>query len=401
MIQQGRFGISSLWGEDFIMISMTTYWQHFQESLVHLQSTHNDDDFADLMATANQLINIGLRIETLGITEIKGVSDQLGEKAKQFNNTVVYTEEKTYTFNLPKITNPASLVFAILYYQHLSNYQHVSYQGSISWFRQKVVDSVNQKKITTAIQAKAMLQEIRQYFQAQKMTVDEAVLLKSNEEPIKNYVLRILDICKIGKTPAKKETTEQIEPITPAQTTPLETSLITLKQKMAELNTLTETVKQRLTKYTLSRVVYTKLLNDWNRKWLITRGVYVLLSLMMNVKTVQRLNQAEAQLVLAEKELNQYLPKVTAESYLQDLKQQQDELLLTEQKIQAEIAEKTTVQEQKPLQPVQLPAPETPKAPSANQSEYFAFFKKHMPSRYTLQAIAVAGAAITVQTLIS
>lgn len=102
-----------------------------------------------------------------------------------------YNADQKYTFHLPRIATTKSLIFAILYYQHLGNYQNVSYQGSIHWFRQKVIDGVEEKKPSMSHKANAMLDAIRQYCQNQNITIDETLLLRNENESGKEYSTRI------------------------------------------------------------------------------------------------------------------------------------------------------------------------------------------------------------------
>ncbi|MBL7481286.1 hypothetical protein [Legionella bononiensis] len=177
------------------MISMTTYWQQYKDCIDSLpaDSTGNEE-YSRQIATANKLIAIGLTIEKLGITEIKQVVNSLHTIAKDFNHQVVYkAPDKEYKFSLPKITNPKSLIFAILYFQHLSNYAEVSYQGSINFFMKGFVTSaVNDKKKPTANQANAMLVEIKNYCQSQNIELDETQLLNKNKEAANDYVSRLV-----------------------------------------------------------------------------------------------------------------------------------------------------------------------------------------------------------------
>ncbi|HFD2240037.1 TPA: hypothetical protein ACF2PS_002991, partial [Legionella pneumophila] len=99
------------------MISITTYWQQFKDCIDQLRSSVDSKEYSNYIAIANLMIEIGLTIEQLGITQIQQVGDQLHEKAKLFGYRVPFdTPEKKYQFCLPKITNNETLIFAIVYY---------------------------------------------------------------------------------------------------------------------------------------------------------------------------------------------------------------------------------------------------------------------------------------------
>ncbi|KTD42407.1 hypothetical protein [Legionella quateirensis] len=176
------------------MISMTTYWQQYKDYIDNLPAdSTGEEEYSRQIATAKKMISIGLTIEKLGITEIKSVVNRLHTVAKDFNHEVSYqAPDKVYKFSLPKITNPNSLIFAILYFQHLSNYAEVSYDGSIYFMKSFVISAVNDKKKPTANQALAMLGEIKNYCQSQNIELDEAQLLNKNKDTAKDYIARLV-----------------------------------------------------------------------------------------------------------------------------------------------------------------------------------------------------------------
>lgn len=133
------------------MISITKYWETFKDCVDNLPISGENQEYSRQLATANKLIEIGVGIEQLGLTEIKQVVNQLQEKAKLFEYRVSFNAPKqNYTFYLPKITNSESLIFAIIYYQHLHNYHNVNYEGSIIWpLSNLVISGVNEKNYHT------------------------------------------------------------------------------------------------------------------------------------------------------------------------------------------------------------------------------------------------------------
>lgn len=65
------------------MISLTTYWRQFKDSIDNLQTSTQNTKYPTQILVARSLIQIGLSIEILGVTEMKQVVNQLNEK----NNT--------------------------------------------------------------------------------------------------------------------------------------------------------------------------------------------------------------------------------------------------------------------------------------------------------------------------
>lgn len=63
------------------MISMTKYWEQYQECIDNLQISTQDAEYSRLIATAKDLIKMGLTIEELGLTAIQGITNTLSEKS--------------------------------------------------------------------------------------------------------------------------------------------------------------------------------------------------------------------------------------------------------------------------------------------------------------------------------
>lgn len=85
------------------MISITTYWQQFKDCIDQLRSSVSNKEFSNQIAVADLMIEIGLTIEQLGITQIQQVGDRLHEKAKLFGYRVPFvTPEKNMNFVYPK-----------------------------------------------------------------------------------------------------------------------------------------------------------------------------------------------------------------------------------------------------------------------------------------------------------
>lgn len=417
------------------MISMTAYWQQFKQCVEQLPEPAGNEEYSKQMSTAVSMIEIGLTIEQLGITEIKQVANKLHDKAKEYNNEVVFTApDKEYRFNLPKITNTNSLIFAINYFQHLSNYAQVQYEGSINWLMKSfVVNSINEKKIPTSNQAKAMLAEIKRYCQNQNIAIDESQLLKTSGETAQEYIARITNICstvktetttnEINETQATKDIKETTEP---NEIEKLRRSLDDIKAQKDQLKIKIESFTKKHTEHNQAKQNHLDLKNEWQNKSPIIRFFYWLISWIVKVPLLIKIKAAEEQEAKTETALNQELASnQTPESCLSgmiiqlkklniEFKETEDQIIHEidlEQEKQKKLANTVKTIEKESLEikkdpviksvikPV-IKAEIKPAAPSSNVDYYYGFFKEYMPGRQTLQAAAVAAAAIVVQHLV-
>lgn len=427
------------------MISMTDYWQQFKENIDNLPNTIENEEYTQQLATANEMIIIGLTIEQMSFMSISGVVAELQEKAKSYDHEVLYTQGKGYKFYLPRIDSRESLIFAIVYYQHLTNYQSVSYQGSISWFRQKVINAVNEKKITTDFQAHALLKEINQYCQSQNFTVSESLFLKANDESAKDYVLRIAKIPDMALLAHidSQESHQSAELLSPDESIKPDESksheITRLKQLLQELEDTKNQLKNKAQSFAKTLETFNKahrtqqvLSQEWQNTWFITKIFYKMLAWIYKPQIIKNLEKAQEEFTQAENELNQELAShETVGSYLAELEQKRRDtnlaLAKTEEMISEKIAsaqtvlapiesvvielesvelkqpisEVTTVTE---LKPVITPDCieddcEVDANSSSSNSDYYGFFKQHLPGRHVIQAVAVGAAAIVIQNL--
>lgn len=397
------------------MISMTAYWQQFKEGVDNLSISTQDIEYSRQIATAHSLTETGLTIEKLGLLEIQQISEQLYEKAKLFQNAVSYTTDNhEHTFYLPKIVNAESFIFAIIYYQHLVNYQNVSYQGSINWFRQKVIDGINQKKITTEIQAQALLQEIRQYYQKHNLNVNEALFLKTEHESITEYTSRIVKAFSSPVEHSKEEKKSPIEP--PDELSALEKTLELSNHKWKQLKSKVDSIDEKFSVFKQAKRDYFVLFNEWKNKWFLTKAVYWFISLFIEVPEIKNLRTTREHLIQTKHELNQELMGNTPKSYCAKLQKQLRKLELEQVEIKKELVLKKEKQQKDPMlltlehsalksrgveaDLIALKKNDSSYLQTSSNNDYYAFFKRNLPSRYTLQAVAVAAAAVAIQNLL-
>ncbi|KGP63935.1 hypothetical protein EP47_08480 [Legionella norrlandica] len=413
------------------MISITTYWQQFKDCITHLQPSEGNKEYSNQIAVANHLIEIGLTTEQIGITEIQHIGDKLHDQAKLFGYRVSFNSpEKKYEFYLPKITNTETLVFATVYYQHLANYENVDYQGSIYWFRNRVIAGVNEKKIPTRAQSKAMLAEIKNYCTTHHISVNEAEFFKKETESAKDYTTRLFQIFSPDAV-VKNESNEPTNLNQPDELAKLGTSLEALKNKRKRLITQMDSFTQKLAECHQTSANYVKLNTEWNNKWFFTKLFYWITSWFSQNSLLNNLKAAHKQVVTAEDALNQeFSPSSTAETYRAELKKQLEEITVECNKAQEQISQyklnqleiklkqleqKQQEKEQKTitaaLEPIKtIEAPEIPEIKPktntnsngsiSNLSHCYSFFKEHMPKPEILGAIAAAGAAIVVQNFL-
>ncbi|WP_242604026.1 hypothetical protein [Legionella santicrucis] len=396
---------------------MTIYWQQFKECIDSLQMSTQDMEYSRQISTAKDLIETGLIIEKLGLLEIQQVSEQLHEKAKLFQNEICFrASNHEYTFYLPKITNTQSFIFAIIYYQHLLNYQNVSYQGTINWFRKNVIDGINQKKITTTIQAQALLQEIRQYCQKQNLNVDELLFLKKEDESINEYTSRLTKTFDCQVEQPKIETKVHLPPLPLDEITTLEKSLELLNHKWDQLKIKADLIDQKLSVFKQAKRDYFQLNNEWKNKWFFTKAFYWFISFFIEVSEIKNLKTAHGHLTQTKNDLKQELQNNTSKSYCAKLQKQLRKLEHEQTKLKSEIALKKEIQPQKAHTPklellthkelersiasVSKEKEPSPYLETSSNNDYYGFFKKNLPSRYTLQAVAVGVAAIAIQNLL-
>ncbi len=410
------------------MISMTQYWQLFKERIDNLPQ--GNEESSNLIAIAKKMIEIGLTIETLGITQIKQVVGNLRDVTRQFGHEVFFkTPNKDYKFYLPQINNTESLIFSILYYQHLLNYEQVEYKGTISWFRQSVIDSVNEKKIPTSFQAKALLNEIINFSNSQNIDIKEEQLIGQNDELAQDYISRI---SKLTQPKAPSPETKAPQP-SPDEMTALEQLLNELNNKKKQFKAQLDHFSNKLAEFLQARKKYLTLDNEWQTQWFITKVIYWLVSIIYQPLLLKKLKTALEQSNAAEQELNQLLtPNKSVDNYSEELKQQLElvhtESLKTQEqlKILKSQEETKTKKESKKTEPEVKKEPTTttakiehttdykmagttsPSIPdpepddnnfSSPLTQYYSFFKQYLPSKYFVQAAAVGAAAIVIQNM--
>lgn len=391
------------------MISMTTYWQQFKECVDTLPEATEGTEYLRQMNTARSLINVGLTIEKLGITEIKQVANKLQDLAKLYNNLVTFKAPgKEYKFNLPKITDTNSLIFAINYYQHLANYEQVNYQGSIGFlFKGLVASSINEKKVPTHNQAKAMLAEIRQYCASQNMEINEAVLRKESAETAQVYTTRILNM--VNQAQEKKEDSNKPKAEL-SELEKLQQNLDEIRKKKTQLKNKIDNFTKKHNEYNQAQQKHLEFSNEWKNTWFITQVFYQFMSWFFEVSILKNIKDSAEQLAQAEFDLNEQLPEnQTAESYSGDLilqvRKLNNDFGRTEDKI-TQYNELQRIKERKAAREAKAKAIEVQKINASMELKkeiepshldfLYSFFREN---KQLVQATAVAAVAIVVQNL--
>lgn len=396
------------------MISMTTYWRQFQDCINTLQEQNDAAEYSKQIRTAKRLIEVGLTIETLGITEIKQVANKLQDLAKFYNNEVLFkAPDKEYRFNLPKIVDANSLIFAINYYQHLSNYEQVSYQGSISFlFKGLVASSINEKKTPTRYQSKAMLAEINNYCTNQNIELNEALLLKKNDETAQEYTSRLVNMV----TPATIVPAENKQESAPSdvldELVKLQQGLENIKTRKTQIKIIIDAFSKKQSEYNQAKQQHQNLNDEWQNKWLVTRVFYQFISWFFEVPLLKNIKNAKEQFIQVESELNEQIPpNQTAESYSSDLILQVRKLNNEFSKTEDQITQYHELKQKKQNPPKKTnesepvvikkaqtyPAIPKPVPQPSNMDFVYGFFNHH---RQLVQATAVAAVAIVVQNLV-
>ncbi len=385
------------------MISMTTYWMEFKQSLRFLEA--NGDLDIRLKDIADKLIKIGMKIENMGLLQIKQVPDELYGVSTEFNNSVTYFHDgKDYDFNLPKITNRASLLFSILYYQHLSNYNQVEYQGSISkWMgRGFVVSSVEDKKKTTSIQAAAIFEQIRQYTHSNNIILGDIPLLRQPGELLEDYVNRLNDT--LPCEPATKNSMSKLYELGD-ESERGRLNKVKRQLECREQQTITKIndIIDKLTDYHKASSQYQQLQDHWQNQSWMTKLFYWLTSWFHTSSLSKNLISAKENVEKADEEITQILdPHSDAYCYLSTLQKKVNLIQKELENIQSQLnqtkPESLSIVTKDPSESVRLSTSENidknvESGLSANVSEYFSIFKEQLPSAQAMQTVALGLAA--------
>jgi hypothetical protein len=393
------------------MISMTKYWQQFKENIDNLPTRAENEEYTRQIAIANEMVTLGVTIELMNFTTISGVVAELQGKAKSYDNEVLYKQDKEYTFNLPKITTKESLVFAIAYYQHLVNYQTVSYQGSIFMFRGKVLAAVEDKKVITAIQAKALLGEIQRFCQSQNIIFNRALFLKQKHESAKEYIDRVVTIPEQLIPAVNQSGNNESEELRAARR-----HLHEIEERKGQLNIKAQNFYTILEAFNSCHNRHQTATLEWQNTGYILQLFYRILSWIYTPQIIENMEQAEKEFLTAEHDLHQELAThETVGAYIADLEEKRQSLTADIAISEEKIAQLLALAEAKDTvgEPEELSQPESDDliseqnceqsdevdASAASHSEYYSFFKQHLPSQYVVNAVAVGAAAIVMQHL--
>ncbi|KTD74635.1 hypothetical protein [Legionella waltersii] len=400
------------------MISLTTYWQQFKDCIDCIRVENASEHFLNQLRTANDLITAGMTIETLGITAIKGVGSQLAEIAKNFNHEVsIPAPPDVYRFYLPKIIETNGLILAITYYQHLSNYQHVQYQGSITFFRGTVEKGVEEKKIKTKFQASAMLNEIRDYCKKNSINLNESELLRKQEESAKEYMTRII---KTYSPPPETKIENKSPPkvVQKSELQKLGECLEILKSKEMELQSKIDSLAKKLIEYRQSSHQYLELNKEWNDKSFVTKFFVWLMSWFKKDTFIHQLAEAQKKHDTATLDLNnEFMPYSSPENYqtvlkiqiralhseYEDTKKHMEQISLEQFKndLKQQLPPKAPDSQAIPLTHQQLTTTVCPvrKDSSYRESNSYSLFNEYAPSKETMLSVGVAIAAVAYESL--
>ncbi|PUT39115.1 hypothetical protein DIZ81_10880 [Legionella taurinensis] len=299
------------------MISMTVYWQCFKDVINQLPQVKTNPEYTRQIQIARNLIRIGLQIETQGITEIKEVANHLHQEAVKFNNKIAFkTEEADYEFHLPKITSRESLIFAIVYYQHLKNYRDVQYEGTIWMLRSFVVKSVEDKKKSTACQALALLDEIKPYCVQNGIPLINEQLDRGDTESPKDYITRLVKLFASVPAPQEKE----ILPIEPIELKPLsippedtsgleackklEKKLTVFASQRSEIQAKIASFEQKINHFNAASKHYYSCRSRWEQLSWYTQCYYWIKSCFFSVELIESLQDSALHYENAEKALH-------------------------------------------------------------------------------------------------
>ena len=97
------------------MTTMTEYWQNFSAAIDAFEEIAGELE-SHYIKPSRDMLALGLRMESMKSGELKQVTKALYVASKAFGNSFMIAGEKGY---LPKVEDKKSLIYALIYYQHL------------------------------------------------------------------------------------------------------------------------------------------------------------------------------------------------------------------------------------------------------------------------------------------
>lgn len=166
-----------------LVLSLTVYYERFKHNLNTIIPFIFDAEIQAQLEIACQLIAKGQMLEQqTSPFALKKIGEEMGEVANALGKMAGVTiEGKTRQYALPEVENKEGLLFALILYQHLNDYQYVSYAGPITTYlfkdvRQLINENINAKKPWIHAQADILKKRIISFCHNQQL---DAVLLMS------------------------------------------------------------------------------------------------------------------------------------------------------------------------------------------------------------------------------
>jgi hypothetical protein len=389
------------------VISMTEYWQLFKDNVGQFSSIVEDGACQTQIQAANLMADVGINMEALTSDKLKQVPGQLYRISKRFtDNPIQLTKEKAY---LPEIYDTNSLLFAILYYKHLDNYENTQFDFSQNklYFYEKpfVTSSIEGKKQPTADKAELMLKLINQYCNEQGIKLDKKQFQKKEGESSAETIKRIKNIISSLGEPDILPRSIEIDELTR-----LSTLLKNLNDKKSKKDNTINVFKELVQKYEQAMANYNSLNNQWNQRHPFIQWIYKLIHRVYKLSPLKELDAAKKALEARSNQVNTMISDgLNYTEQLALLEHEVSEIesaiaeteasILIQQKVkQEEEVIETTIEPIKKQIDVVEPMPQEEEETSGvNQA--WQFFKDYIPSREVTTAVAVGAAAIVIQNL--
>jgi hypothetical protein len=331
------------------MISMTAYWQAFEVNVNALLAI-SDSEYkkSPQIKAAFEMVKLGKSIEDFdSALSVKPIPDQITNASKGIGPSYNLRPNGDFRggeYNLPKSNDTQSLSFALLYLYHLENYQNVSYEGKVtsdSWplyLRSKVITSVENKKFSTAGQAKPLKKMILTYCKENGIEIGDDTLFLKKGGDVNQYLSDLKN--KISTTPNIEEKVEKSNFVDDA--------LLILKNKSHDFSTQyenqrskLEAFQNKLTAYDLQVGSLENRVKQYEKRPAIIRFFHSLISWFYKVTELKEIELSESMLHEKEQKINEQLPHgKTKEIYIGELKRDVDSAKKEYDNAQKDVAEK-------------------------------------------------------------
>ncbi len=167
------------------MPSITEYSATTKKGLMLLKTLHPSYKQRKELLTCFKIIDKSLTLEAQSTAlGVKAVDDEITALYGDIGALVEFTAQgyqHTKVYPVPRVSDKFSLMFAILFYQSLSNYDQVEYQGN-AWGASLVIAKIKERQAFAVSQAQAVKEEIQRFLKEKDIALDKDLIEKPNLE---------------------------------------------------------------------------------------------------------------------------------------------------------------------------------------------------------------------------